>query len=99
MGESTEIVKLQRAKWAVLSTVVQAQVVVIGAALIAAAESGTTAGWINACVAIIGAIFAVVGRFAAEGGLSWKRPPAEQPAAMVVDTSARLSRSDTPPKG
>lgn len=85
----TEMVRLQRAKWAVLSTVVQAQTVIVGSALTAAITTGEPAAWVSFGVILIGSLMTVVGRFAAEGPLTWAKPAPQTTEVEIV----------TPPRG
>lgn len=96
MDENTDLVRIQKSKWVVFSTVVQAQVIAIGAAFVAAAEGGTTAGWINAAVVVVTATMTVIGRFAAEGPVSWSKPAPEAPTEVKI-VSAGTPPPSTPP--
>ena len=89
VGEQTEAIKIQQQRWAVLSTVVQAQVAIVATAWVAYANSTDTASLISAIVATVGAIMTVIGRFAAQGGLTWKKPPSRQLAEIQLATTVK----------
>lgn len=70
----TELVRMQRAKWALLSHAIKAQFVIVGAALMTAIEGGSVTAWVGLAVTIIGSALSVWERWTAEGPLLLRRP-------------------------
>lgn len=73
-ASETEIVRMQRAKWALLSHALKAQFAVVAAALTAAVDSGTVSAWLGFGVALVGSAFTIADRWFAEGPLLLRRP-------------------------
>ena len=73
-ASDTEIVRMQRAKWALLSHAIKAQFVVVAAALTTAIEGGSVTAWVGFGVALVGGALSVWDRWNAEGPLLLRRP-------------------------
>lgn len=98
MGDATEMVKIQQSKQGILSATVQAQLAVAGTALatiIDACNATDAVGapvktpsmvYISAVVTIIGALYTIWARARAEGPLTWRKAPREQPPVLLVDS-------------
>lgn len=85
----TELVRIQRAKWALLSHALKAQFVVVSGTLTAAVDSGTVSAWLAFGVALVGSVFTIADRWFAEGPLLLRRPERVVVVDPPHDTEAR----------